>query len=381
MTERERLLSAMTGGAVDRPPLWLREGFPVLDGPAEADDFQRGWQAEPLYRELFEFVRPHAAIIEGWGLAGTNRTLMIPQKRIRTEVVEETSERRVWRHRIQTPGGELTKVVETRRGLATAWVLKYYVETADDLRKLADVPFEVDPEWAEWSARSWRGTAERVGERGVVRMGLPTPVVAISDNMPLERFLEFSATERELFHELAEEITGRILSVLEALWASCPEMDTTANLGGSEQCTPPMMRPEAFDEYVVPYDGRIVGWLKERGVAVNMHCHGKVRHALGCMVAMGVDSTDPVEPPPAGDVTAGEAREIAGEGLTLVGNLEFDELEHAEPDDIRARVRELLGVGPERLIVGASAGPISRVTERLAGNVRAWVETYLEETA
>ena len=150
------------------------------------------------------------------------------------------------------------------------------------------------------------------------------------------------------------------------------------NFGGAEQCTPPMMAPEAFDEFVVPYDGRIIARLKEYGIGVNMHCHGKVRHALECMKAMGVDSTDPVEPPDSGDVTYGEAREIAGDKLTLVGNFEFDELEYATPQKIKARVREIAAYGPERLVLGASAGPISRVTPELAGNYKAWIDAALE---
>jgi hypothetical protein len=89
---------------------------------------------------------------------------------------------------------------------------------------------------------------------------------------------------------------------------------------------------------------------------------------------MGVVATDPVEPPPAGNVTYAEARTIAGDRLPLIGNLEFDELEHGEPDYIRARVREILSLGSRRLILGASTGPISAVTPRLAANYRAWVD-------
>ncbi len=53
------MLGAMRGDPVDRPPIWLREGFPFAKGPAEAGDFQRGWQAQPLYQELYEAVQPH----------------------------------------------------------------------------------------------------------------------------------------------------------------------------------------------------------------------------------------------------------------------------------------------------------------------------------
>jgi len=174
-----------------------------------------------------------------------------------------------------------------------------------------------------------------------------------------------------------QEITRRNLILVDALFGE-HQLDTTVNLGGSEQCTPPLMPAEAYDEYVTPYDGAIVARLKEYGLLVNCHCHGKVSHALGCMVDMGYDSTDPVEPPPAGDVTYGQAREIVGDQLTLVGNLEFDELCFADSSHIRQRVHEILSMGNRRLILGASAGPLSAVDERTAANYRAWIDAALE---
>jgi uroporphyrinogen-III decarboxylase len=195
--------------------------------------------------------------------------------------------------------------------------------------------------------------------------------------MNLENFLAMSVLHNDLFHELLQETTDRLLRITDVLFAEGP-LETIVNLGGSEQCTPPLMAPESFDEFVVPYDGRIVARLKEIGIPVNMHCHGKVAHALGKMIEMGVDSSDPVEPPPAGDVTFAQARTIAGERLTLVGNLEFDELENRDRRYVRRRVEEILSHGEERLILGVSAGPISAVTPRLAENYRVLVDTCLE---
>ena len=78
MTGKERLLAAMRGEEVDRAPIWLREGFPVLGCPADADDFQLGWQADPLYHDLFDTVTPHADVFSGWGIPCTNRDLLVP---------------------------------------------------------------------------------------------------------------------------------------------------------------------------------------------------------------------------------------------------------------------------------------------------------------
>ncbi len=377
MTGRQRMLAAMRGEAVDRPPTWLREGFELLEDPADTDHFTRGWQAEPLYRELVDYVKPHVDVITGWGCGAFNRLLMVPPKYLHSEVVEQTPERIRRRTTIQTPRGKLTELTEQRRGMQTTWHIEPAVKSLSDLAALAEVPFEIDPRLIPPARQNHAAALQRMGDRGVVRIFLSSPIVCISGTMTLELFLELSYTERRLMHELAAEITRRQLAVLERVWADGP-LDTTATLGGNEQCTPPMMAPGTFDEYVVPYDGQLVRFMKDRGVPVQVHCHGKVRHALRGMLEMGVDATDPVEPPPQGDVSWAEARAIAGDRLTLMGNLEFSELEHAEPDTIRRRVREMLSDGPRRVILGASAGPISAVTPRLAENYRAWIDTALE---
>ena len=41
---------------------------------------------------------------------------------------------------------------------------------------------------------------------------------------------------------------------------------------------------------------------------IHVHCHGNVGTLLDSFVAMGVDSTDPVEPPPQGDIDIAEAK-------------------------------------------------------------------------
>lgn len=42
-------MAAMRGEPADRPPLWLREGFDLLDPIPPADDFRNGWRAEPAH--------------------------------------------------------------------------------------------------------------------------------------------------------------------------------------------------------------------------------------------------------------------------------------------------------------------------------------------
>lgn len=394
MTGKERLTAAYLGLPVDRPPIWLREGFEVHKPIPPAEDFRDGWRTQKLYRELRECVAPHIDLVEGWGVGPhLNRFLMVPAKSIVNEGAKRDGNTMCTAGRIETPSGPLAFRRVWKHHNNNGWLVEHPVNAIEDLERVAEVRFELDADDIRRRSRSYYDAREAVGNRGVTRLGISSPIVVISGLMDLQLFLELSYTHREYFHQLADEITKRTLAVLDVVFeylgadgsadpnrtasdtgGSDAALDTTANLGGSEQCTPPMMAPRAFDDYVVPYDGRIVARLKRLGIPVNMHCHGKVRHALGRMIEMGVDATDPVEPPPAGDVTYAEAREIAGEHLTLVGNLEWDELTSAEPDAIRVRVRELLAHGPRRLVLSASAGPNTAITERTATNYRALVE-------
>lgn len=377
MTGKQRLRTALTGGQPDRVCIWLREGFPIVKGPAEEDDFRNGWQADPLYRELFEYVRPWADDWLGWGGFPNNRYCMIPPSACRHETISDDGRIRRTRAIVETPRRTLTSIVERHRHEATQWVIEPLCKDRDDLAALAQVPWELDVEACRRTRQSYEECRRRAGQRHAIRTGLSSPIVIISGAMELELFLELSHTERGWFHELCEEITRRSLLMLEAVWGD-DELETTVTFGGSEQCTPPMMAPEAYDEYVVPYEGKLIQWLKRRGALTTVHCHGKVSHALKCMVQVGADGTDPVEPPPQGDVTYAEARRIVGDDLTLIGNLQFSDLCNAEPEVIRGQVREVLSFGTRRLILGASAGPITHVSRRLVDNYKAWIDTALE---
>lgn len=377
MTSRQRLFAAMRGEPVDRVPIWMREGFPVERPLPEADHFTQGWMAEPLYQELYDHVEPHMDRTFGWGGGGFNRMLMIPPKNMRHEETLRTEQIVQGQCIVTTPQGELVARREQRRGEATGWGLEYAVKTVADLKALAEVPFEVDEELTRQAYESYRQAEAKAGDRGAPWSFISSPIVSISGAMNFELFLELSLTEKAWFHELVAEITRRNLAILESIFSHGP-IDSVFTFGGSEQCTPPMMAPAAYDEYVVPYDGQIIEFLHSQGCPVNIHCHGKVAHALKGMVAEGADGTDPVEPPPDGDTTYGEAREIVGDKLTLLGNLEFDDFERKTPAEIRAHVRDQLSYGKDRLILTTSAGPISAVSRRIVDNYKAWIDAALE---
>jgi uroporphyrinogen-III decarboxylase len=76
-----------------------------------------------------------------------------------------------------------------------------------------------------------------------------------------------------------------------------------------------------------------------------------------------------VETLPDGDITLNEARQIAGEQITITGNLQMRELHSAGPQVIEARVKELIEqAGPQRLIISTTGTPLEKITPRMEEN-------------
>ena len=379
MTGKERLRAALLGEPVDRAPIWLREGFETEVELPDSDDFLNGWKANSVYRETLEYVAPHIDCFSGWNCGHMNRFLMIPPEYISFEKPEIQDNCMIETGFIRSPRGDLPIETQCKYHNNNRWTTKYPVRSITDLRKVAEIPWKLDKELINRNVENgYPAALEKVGNRGIPLFGISSPIVVISGLMNLQLFLELSFIYRDYMHELLKEITRRIMDVLRAVFERDMTFDTAANLGGSEQVTPPMMAPEMFDEFVVPYDGQIVSFLKQHAIPVNVHCHGKVRYALSCFREMGVDATDPVEPPPSGDITFKEAQEIAEGKVTLAGNLEFNEFTYLDPLAIRERVREIFQNGNSRVVLGTSAGPNTDISQRVADNYRAFVDAGLE---
>ena len=195
--------------------------------------------------------------------------------------------------------------------------------------------------------------------------------------MHFDELLLWCHTERELVHRLIDTMTERIeLGLRYVLDAGLGEMMW---LGGSEQATPPMMGPEMYDEFVTQYDSRIIDLMHNYDGLVHVHCHGKISGILDRLLDMDVDMTDPVEPPPDGDITMAEAKKRCAGRMTLMGHIEFRELEFSSPKRIRELIRTaILDGGAERTYLYPSATPIQALTPQYRDNAIAYIEAGLE---
>ncbi len=378
MLNRKNFIAAMLGKRIGQVPLLMREGFEYWWEPRGKDAFRAAWMAEGQYRRLIQGVKEAQVYIlcQEQPLL-FNRFMMTSTNRIQTKIKEVDENTRDIYGQLHTARGVLKFRDSVFRNQCTQWNMEVPVAELEQMEALLETPFEIDMDEVELTAGHVRDMVERLDERVIYQFFIPSPIVAISRCMDFEMFLEASLTERELILEGLKEITRRQLLMLDAVVPKLPE-HIVFWMGGSEQCAPPMMHPEAFDLFVEPYDSQIVEKIHSYGYAVGCHCHGKVKHALGVMKRIGYDATEPVEPSPQGNVSMREGFEIASGKMTLIGNLEWADLELCSQEQIRERVRALGEFKHERLIVASSAGPITSVTSKLVDNHLAWLEAYEE---
>lgn len=366
MNPRERILRTMRGEKADRVPLVL-PGFSYRS----RDDLKK--INDPLRREIAERIIDETDFKVNIP-SHMNRLLVTPPQRITHESKVLPNGKRRTIGKIHTPLGELTYVSDRYPHIGTSWWVKYPVESKEDIKKIASVPWEL-PE--KLSPPNIGNLPDEFSERGIIASGASSPFVCVSAMMKYEWFLELCATDLELIKELTEICRQRILDCVKVV-LSKPGIEYF-KMGGSEWVTPPMASPMIYDTLVQEQGKSIVDYVhKNSSAVVHIHCHGSVRHALARMIERGVDYTEPVEPPPDGDITMAEAKELAAGRITLGGNVECRVLCNESEDTVEEAVRAAFEGGKERFVLRPSDFPSPVLGEKEYKNYMRMIDVWEE---
>jgi len=284
--------------------------------------------------------------------------------------------------RLRTPDGDLTRTQVCKPGVHTCWTTEHLLKSVEDIdRYLSVVPqlFQIDEARIAAARESYSIAEERVGDHGIVMNDGGDPSAYIPDLFEFGLFTLMCFQHKDKILELIDAHTGPVLERF--------RIDVREGFGpllrmcGPEYYTPPYLPPALFQELVVPGASAAAQILDQGGIFLRLHSHGCVREALPMIVAMGAKGTDPIEPPPDGDITLAEAKARFGRDLVLFGNTELKVLETAQPHEVRALVKSQMdaakdGGGYVMLPTAAPINvPLSPVTER---NYFAWIDAGLE---
>jgi len=305
-----------------------------------------------------------------------NRMLCIPQDVIHTEAEELPDGRRRSHGTIDTPKGDLHFESEWSPEAHTTWTMKYPVESYSDIEKIRSVPWRLPEKLAPPNLDA---LPDGFDERGILVTRISSPFVCVAGMMPREWFLELCLTDLPLIRELTAICLERIRAQLEVL-LSTPGIEYVW-IGGSEWVTPPMASPVIYDVLVQEQERDLIELAQSAGCVVHIHCHGNVRHALTRTIERGADFTEPVEPPPDGDITMAEAKALSAGRITLGGNIECRVLCFESEANVEAAVRAAFVGGKERFVFRTTEGPNPRMSDREFANYMHMIELWEELSA
>ena len=205
--------------------------------------------------------------------------------------------------------------------------------------------------------------------------GFSDPICNCANLYTLRDFALTASRHGRTMRKLLKFFSKRIEDYARQMAEQCT--DVFFRVVGPEYATPPILPPRLFEDYVVPYDRRLVRIIKENDNIACIHCHGRIGKVIDGMRRIDPHVLEPVEPPPGGDITLAEVKDRIGDRTCLMGHLQHNDLEFCPPDVVRGMVRsniDAAGAGGG-YIVFPTARPYASVSDRLLCNYEEVVAT------
>ena len=347
-------MATLRGEPVDRPAVSFYEigGFPI--DPSDPDPFNV--YNDPSWQPLLQLAEDQTDLI--W--------MRLPQVHLPVENPFATTEtflqdgsqytRTTWR----IGGRTLTSLSRRDPGVNTVWAIEHLLKSPEDLTAYLQLPDEIFTEAVD--VANLIQDEKRIGDRGIVMVDTQDPICQAAYLFSMEDYAVLAFSEPALFHQLLEKIARPLHRRTEIVARAFP--GHLWRIYGPEYASEPFLPARLFEEYVVRYTGPMVATIRQHGGFARLHCHGRIRNLLPHFVKMGVMATDPIEPPPQGDIALAEVRRDYGRQLVLFGNLEIADIENMPPPQFEKIVTQTLrdgtaGVG-RGFVLLPSAAPYGR---------------------
>ncbi len=375
MSRRKRLMATLRGEPVDRPAVNFYEvgGFKV--DPSDPDKFNvyndPSWQ--PLLRlaeEQTDLIRMRSPVKSRSHevTSGKSDSETCRDEFFRTEKYVEKG-CRFTATTLKIGGRTMASLRRRSPEVDTVWTVEHLLKNPEDLKAYLELPDETFAEDVDVTALVEED--RKLGESGIIMIDTEDPICAAASLFSMENFTVIALTEQKLFHRLLEKLSVHIQARTEKTAKAFP--GHLWRIYGPEYATEPYLPPHLFKEYVVRYTGPMVEAIQEHGGFARIHCHGRILAVLDYIVEMGAAATDPIEPPPHGDVELEYVRREYGRELVLFGNLEMADIENIEPGEFEKIVEKALidgtsGEGKGFVLMPSSAPTGRKITHRMMTN-------------
>lgn len=319
MTSRERLLTVLNGGIPDRVPVspFVQETYlayffqmigpdRLLEGKKCADALDFDLMARINRYEIPFFATRSAA---NWEVS--------TEDSVSNGILRRT-------FTIRTPGGTLTQVEagpyepDKLTGIHFA-TTEYLIKNSDDFEIFRKYVPHVSAEYGNEIIEYSRFARRYIEQRGVTvpwcsggAYNLASRYINVQDMMV------DALADEDYYGEYMDLFTDLILEQLEYMARS--EFDAIGLQGNIANGG--VMGEGFFRDNVMPYEQKILRYLKDAGYPTVYHNCGKAVKLYPCYRDMDLTVWETVAIPPQGDNDLAEAKAFFGDGLILCGTLD-----------------------------------------------------------
>jgi hypothetical protein len=345
MNSKDRLITALEKGTPDRLPVTthhLMDSFlQETMGGQNSDAFFRTFGMDPIRwivahrpanpdREYPDPGQEDIGFLEA-------RRVASDQWRIRQESVPGQAFPTV-RYTVETPGGTLSTVLQSNKH--TTWVTEHLVKEPGDIDLIAN--YATSP---VCDVKAINRAADDFGDRGLIRghfccfdiYGQPGCWQDAACLVGIENLILATFDDPDWVHALLGILLDRKLTFAHSLRGARYDL---LELGGGDASST-VISPGLFDQFVAPYDQRIIEAAHHAGQRVVYHTCGGMMPLLERIADMQPDAMETFTPPAmGGDADLREAKTRIGDRVCMIGGFDqFHFFTDCPPEATRAEVR------------------------------------------
>ncbi len=326
MTHRERLETAWDFREPDRVPIEIR--------------ISPRWSEHPAAAEVNTLIAEHADNFIG--ADGADFGFLGYPTHYSEDVVEDVPGRYTIRRRVhKTPAGTFDGLTYHPAGISADYHWRTrFVRTLDHLAALTSTSRKPAP----WDLTRYKADDAKIGDTGYPIVGLLHPLGTLVRNATMEDVYTWFRTEPALIHTFLERANAQVIATIERMTSEYSGRLTFTS-AAHEMLIPPWMGHQLFNEFVRPYDTEVYAAIHRGNGRFRAHCHGMCMDFLETFAEMGVDSIEPLERPPTGNVDLAKAKRLVGDRMLLSGNIHSEHFVRLTPEEVTEDVRRTIAVG------------------------------------
>ncbi len=312
MTQRQRAAAAMHGQPVDRLPcvplIDTSYSAAILGAPVSACFLDPQLHADSLVACLDR----HTLI------DGLTENFTLAEEAILSR--EKTSSG--WR--VKSTGGMTWTIPDNDIGSVSACDITSF----DDPRLASDNPFRAGP------LATVRGIDPQIRQQYLINCGVTGPYSQVEFLMGLDRVMLAIIDDPAGLRKAIDQRVPLTMEWIDEL----AQLDPASIWIGEGAASSSLISPDAYREFVLPYEKLMAERIRQTGVPSVLHICGKIAEsALDSIATSGVDCLEADWP-----VDMALARRRMGARVALKGNLNTTTLVYASPEEIYRLSRELI---------------------------------------